>query len=114
MATLTAEQVALIRLQIADPSGPDEALHDAQVQALYDEAESINGTVAKAWRVKAATVADWYLANIDGSFLSRNQVFEHCIAMAEHYEEIAGTSGVMSNIGLEGPNAVSATASSEF
>jgi len=114
MATPTDAQRQLIRLYANDPSGPTEVVKDAVINELWTEVEVVEAVAARMWRIKAGTVSEWYLTNIDGSFLSRNQVFDHCIAMAEHYETLGGTSGVMVNVGLIGPNAVDSSASSEF
>lgn len=115
MASLTNEQRALIRLYSDDPFGPDEVVHNDVLESLFEDSESVESVVARVWRIKAATVADWYLANVDGSFLSRNQVFDHCIAMAEFYERQSGTSGSIVSVALTAPNSVDeATTSSEF
>lgn len=115
MAGLTDEQRALIRLYSDDPFGPNEVVHNDVLESLFTELESVESVVARVWRIKAATVADWYLANVDGSFLSRNQVFDHCNAMAEFYERQSGTSGVIVSVALEAPNAEDETVmSSEF
>lgn len=114
MATLTDVQKSLIRLYTDDPAGPDELVKDSVLQGLWDEMDSIEGVASRVWRIKAATVSEWYLSNIDGSFLSRNQVFEHCLKMAEHYETLGGVSGVFVNVGLTGPNATDEDSSSEF
>jgi hypothetical protein len=87
-------QLALLRLYIADPSGNTEFLHDETLETLFSQnEENLFATASEAWRIKAANVADWYLANIDGSFLSRNQVWEHCMAMVDHYSKISGGAG---------------------
>ena len=114
MATLSDSDRALIRLYTDDPSGPDEVMHDTDLDALWDLTENVEGATAKVWRIKAAKVSDWFLANVDGAFLSRDQVFAHCITMAEFYETQGGTSGVFSNIALIGPNAADEDESSEF
>lgn len=115
MATLTAADRALLRLYLNDPAGPENVISDPQLDQLYVAAEeSLEGTAARAWRIKAATVADWYLSNIDGAFLSRDQVFDHCVKMAVYYEEVSGTSFIITNVGLQGPNNVDAAVSSEF
>lgn len=94
-------QLALLRLYIADPAGNTEYLHDDTLQTLFSQNEdNLFATAAECWRIKAANVADWYLANIDGSFLSRNQVWEHCMAMVDHYSKIAGGVGTTSGVGL--------------
>lgn len=92
---MDATQLALLRLYIADPPGTDEYLHDDTLQNLFTaNDDDLYATAADAWRMKAANVADWYLANIDGSFLSRDQVWTHCMAMAEHFEKTGGASFV--------------------
>lgn len=116
MATLSDSDRSLLRLYVGDPAGPDEVLSDSVLDELYDgPAEgSIEGAAARAWRIKAATVTEWYMTNVDGAFLSRDQVFDHCVKMAGYYEGVSGTSFAMINVGLSGPNAVSEVSSSEF
>ena len=99
---MEATQLALLRLYIADPSGASEYLHDDTLDTLYTQADNdLFATAAEAWRMKAANVASWYLANIDGSFLSRNQVWEHCMAMAEHYGKLSGTGVGLTNVEMD-------------
>jgi hypothetical protein len=91
---MDATELALLRLYIADPSGNNEFLHDDTLEILFGQNDSnLFATASEAWRIKAANVADWYMANIDGSFLSRNQVWEHCMAMVDHYSKISGGAG---------------------
>jgi hypothetical protein len=93
-------QLALLRLYIADPAGNNEYLHDDKLQALSSNNDGdLYATAADAWRMKAANVADWYLANIDGAFLSRDQVWEHCMKMAEHFEKAGG--GALVNVSMD-------------
>jgi hypothetical protein len=99
---MEATQLALLRLYIADPSGTNEYLHDDTLDLLYTQGDGdVFAAAAEAWRMKAANVADWYLANIDGSFLSRNQVWEHCVAMADHYGKLSGTGVGIANIEMD-------------
>jgi hypothetical protein len=99
---MEATQLALLRLYIADPTGNKEYLHDDTLELLYTQADGdLFATAAEAWRMKAANVADWYLANIDGSFLSRNQVWEHCMAMADHYGKLSGTGVGLTNVEMD-------------
>jgi hypothetical protein len=91
---MDSTQRALLRLYIADPAGTTEFLHDDTLDTLFSQnEENLFATASEAWRIKAANVADWYLANIDGSFLSRNQVWEHCMAMVDHYGQLSGGAG---------------------
>lgn len=90
---MDAAQLALLRLYIADPAGTGEFLHTQDLEVLFSENdEDLAATAAAAWRVKAGDVAGWYAANIDGSFLSRQQVWEHCMTMADHYSAKSGAS----------------------
>jgi hypothetical protein len=90
---MDATELALLRLFIADPAGNTEFLHDNNLEDLYQaNEEDLYATAADAWRMKAGDVAAWYTANIDGAFLSRDQVWQHCMAMAEHYEKMSGGS----------------------
>lgn len=91
MADLSAQDQELLRLYLNDPSGENQVFTLRTLQRLYDDAGSLGGAAAAGWRIKAATVHDWYLANVDGSFLSRDQVFTHCIAMAEMYDKSGGS-----------------------
>lgn len=99
---MDATQLALLRLYISDPAGTTEYLHDDTLNTLYTLADdNIFATAAEAWRMKAAHVADWYLANIDGSFLSRDQVWTHCMAMADHYGKLSGTGVGLTNVEMD-------------
>ncbi len=114
---MTTDDLELLRLYIDDvtPSnGEDPFLSDIKLQSLLDKEGNVEAAAGKAWRIKAAQVSSWYLANVDGAFLSRDQVFDHCMKMAEFYEQVSGTSEIIKNIDLTGPNAVSEEATSEF
>ena len=74
-------------------------LHDSNEKAISDAVldqiiarigDDFNAVVAEGWRIKAGTVSDWYDASIDGRVLSRDQVFKHCLKMAELYRSEAG------------------------
>lgn len=74
-------------------------LHDLTESAVSDDIldqligqnpDDFNAVVSGGWRIKAGTVSDWYDASIDGRVLSRDQVFKHCIKMAELYSSEAG------------------------
>lgn len=115
MPTLSEAERELLRLYIADPSDDNnEAIDDQTLDLIYEQTEgNLAAAAARAWRIKAGTVADWYLANIDGAFLSRDQVFEHCMKMAYMYDT-AGGGALIVNVGLHGPNWVEEDLSSEF
>lgn len=88
---MSSSTLALLRLYIADPPNQDEVLHDQDLEGLLaDNNDDVSAAAADGWRIKAARVAEWYQVNIDGRFLSRDQVFNHCIAMAKHFEESGG------------------------
>lgn len=92
--------IALLRLYLADPAGANEVFTNAKLALLLDQNEDdVYAAAADGWRVKAANVSEWYMVNVDGAFLNREQVWEHCIKMAEHYEKIGG--GGLANIPLD-------------
>jgi hypothetical protein len=84
-------QRALLRLYLADPAGNDEYFHDDILDSMFsDNDEDLNAAASSGWRMKAANVAAWYAVNLDGAFLSRQQVWEHCIAMSSHFSSMSG------------------------
>jgi hypothetical protein len=114
MTVLSAQDKELLRLYLNDPAGASEVFTDVVLQRLYDDSGSLEACAAKGWRIKAATVYEWYLANIDGSFLSRDQVFSHCIKMAETFERSEGGSISQSIEVIMTGSANDSTSSSEF
>jgi hypothetical protein len=87
-------EIEQLRLYLADPDekadGNGLVFTDEQLNNLIDlYPEDLNAAAADGWKMKAASVADWYQANTDGSKLSRQQVFDHCLKMIEKYEESA-------------------------
>ena len=106
-------ELRLLREYIHDPSGSsqkwdDDKLRDHLTQASGD----LQSAAAAIWRIKAATVATWYQASLDGAFMSREQVFDHCIKMAELYESLG--SNQMVNVQLATATSASIEPSSEF
>jgi len=90
---VTASDVALLRLYINDPAGDNQKFSDPTLQGAIDRAATdLYTAAAEMWGIKAATVSDWYQTGLDGSQLSRQQVWEHCMEMAKFYEE-RGTGG---------------------
>jgi hypothetical protein len=88
----------LLRLYLND-SGPTFALSDEDLNQVLAKVDGdFYAAVAEGWRIKAGNVAHWYRAELDGSDLSRDQVFKHCMFMAETYEDKGGAQ--MKNIGL--------------
>ena len=52
----------------------------------------LNFAAAEGWRWKAGKVAERFAANLDGANLARQQIFEHCLAMATNYSRrVVGT-----------------------
>lgn len=47
----------------------------------------LNSAAAQGWRIKAGKVAGRYAISTDGQTMSRNQVIEHCLAMAAEYRK---------------------------
>ena len=103
--------IALLRLYLADPAGAKEVFTDGKLQILLDKTEDVNAAAAEGWRIKAGSVAEWYQMSVDGATLSRDQVFEHCIKMAEHYEGLGG--GNLTNVRMDSEFVI-ASSDSEF
>lgn len=94
---ITASDTALLRLFLADPAGNDEVFHDDMLEQLWDDNdEDIYSAAADGWRAKAAKAHELYTAQIDGSLLSRDQIWYHCIRMAEHFDKMSG--GTLANV----------------
>lgn len=108
------ETIALLRLYIDDPAGAEEVFHDIELQNTLDDSGSdVHAAAAKLWSIKAATVHKWYLSQIDGAFLSRNQVFDHCMAMSKYHEDKGA--GKIETVSLDtGGGGSSTTQSVEF
>jgi hypothetical protein len=88
----------LLRLYLDDTSESPVLTDDELDEILAKVDGEFYGAVSEGWTVKAGKVASWYDASLDGSNLSRDQVFDHCIQMAEMYGSRGGVN--MKNIGL--------------
>lgn len=87
---MTQEQVELLRLYVDDKS-PGEVFDDPKLEEFITNNEgNLNAAAAKLWAIKAGSVATWYTSSMDGSFLSREQVFDHCMKMADWYGNAGG------------------------
>ena len=83
--------VALLRLYIADPAGSDNKFPTTTLQDLLDVHDGdLYATAAAVWGIRAGDVHEYYMAQIDGALMSRDQVFEHCKAMQALYEGKSG------------------------
>ena len=92
---MSLNDVRLVRLYINQPEN-DEPFTDSVIQDMIDRVDGdVYSAAAEMWRIKAGSVADWYQVTADGSSLSRQQVFEHCQAMATYYS----TQGTFSGAG---------------
>lgn len=82
---MTDAEKLLLRSYLADASEPYAISADI-LDSLIDRASGdFNDALAEGWEWKAANVASWYEASIEGRVLNRAQVFTHCIKMAELY-----------------------------
>lgn len=97
MTTMTPEQISTLRLYTDIPAGSEQFLDDTVLQGFFDAAdEDINRAAAEIWKVKAARVNEWYTVNMDGNFMTRGEVFEHCLKMSALY----ASGGSMTNVAL--------------
>lgn len=109
MATMTTEEIRTLRLYTDIPAGSDQFLDDSDLQVFFDAADGdVNRAAAEIWKVKAARVNEWYTVNMDGNFMTRGEVFEHCLKMSTLY----ASGGSMTNVALLTRDPVSE--SSEF
>lgn len=89
----------LLRLYLADPLGGlngGELFKDHELERFLSDASDVAGAAATGWRIKASRVAEWYNVSLDGSELSRGQVYRHCIDQADHFSGIS--SGVITSV----------------
>lgn len=96
MANLTTLQLLRLYIDDRDTGTGTVTIEDPELQDLLDATEGdVYGAAGKAWAIKAARVAQWYQVSLDGSFLSREQVFDHCMSMSKYYEmrSTSGTGG---------------------
>jgi hypothetical protein len=94
-----ADDIELLRLFIADPAGNSQFFTADQLQELLDDNEAdVYAAASDAWRIKAANVSDWYTTQLDGSLLSRDQVFDHCMKMVEHFSVLGGGGGTIDSV----------------
>lgn len=93
----TTEQLTKLRLFIDDPAGNNQFLEDSVLSGFIADADDdLSAAASELWKVKAARVSEWYTVNMDGNFMSRDQVFAHCMKMSESY----ANSGSMTNVAL--------------
>lgn len=88
----TIGDLELLRLYVDDiDDGTHELfLQDNDLEAILDSVtDDVHAAAVKIWLMKAARVNEWYQANIDGSYLSRDQVFDHCTKMADYHKQYA-------------------------
>ena len=74
---------------------------DTKGSVLYLDARSfdLNGAAAHGWREWAAAKASLYKFSADGASYDRNQWFDHCMAMAAHYDRMATTGAASMSVG---------------
>lgn len=89
---MTTSEIELVRLYTDDrDDGTHELfLEDDEVQSIVDGASNdLHTAASRIWGMKAARVHEWYTTSLDGSYLSREQVFDHCLKMAEFHKGYA-------------------------
>ena len=78
---LTAPEIALLLEMFRRPDGAGNAPGTADWQPTYN----LKAAAAEGWRWKAAKASELVSADLDGERLSSNQVFDHCVQMAQMY-----------------------------
>lgn len=69
----------LEQARVPDPAGV--AIDDP----AWDETLDLNYAASKGWELKAAKVANRFRFEEDNQVFHRNQIFDHCEAMAKRY-----------------------------
>ena len=93
--TVTPEELTRVRLYINDPAGATQFLDDDVLEGFITEsAGDLNRAASELWKLKAARVSEWYLVNIDGAFMSRDQAFDHALKMSTFYASGGGMTNV--------------------
>lgn len=84
----------------AEPSWPDSGTVadgsvtwalDTSTPAAWSPTYDLATAAAEGWRYKAGAVSDRFRFSQEGEGYDRNQIFEHCLRMAEIYERKRGT-----------------------
>jgi len=89
---MTTSEIELVRLYTddRDDGTHDLFLEDDEIQSIVDGVTNdLHAASNKIWLMKAARVHEWYTTSLDGGYLSREQVFEHCLKMAEYHKQYA-------------------------
>lgn len=93
----TEAELRTLRLYVDDKAGQDQFFDDSTLQQfIFDAGGDLNNAAASLWKVKAARVTEWYTVNMDGNFMTRGEVFDHCLKMSQSY----AAGGVMTNVRL--------------
>jgi hypothetical protein len=107
-----------LRLSLDDPNnGPEDPFFsDEQLDNLLAETQEndLNAAASQGWLMKAAAVSDWYQATSDGSSFSRQQVFEHCLRMANKYEEMSSATLVSVRMEIDQETGTEAPGEGDF
>lgn len=82
----TPEQVAQLRLEIAEPDNV-APYADEFLSALIDEASSVNSAARVVWRGKAATAAHLVDISEGGSSRKMSDVYKNFLAMSGEYKD---------------------------
>lgn len=72
-------------LALVDDAARADYLGHGPQDAGWEPTYDLNAAAADAWRLKAGLAAAQYSVTTDGATFQRNQIQEHCLAMATHY-----------------------------
>ena len=108
---MTWDDRSLLRLYIDDQLDGNERFDDLKLDDFLTQAGGdVHLAAARIWAIKAATVFDWYFSQTDGSILNREQVFDHCMAMAKYHE--GRSSGEIISVAMDSGGGGSSTSKS--
>lgn len=71
-----------------------DALGRIPTDVNWTETYSLNHAASIGWKLKAGRLTNAYLFMSGGKMLSRNQMFDHCMAMARRYAAASGVASV--------------------
>lgn len=79
--TLSTDEVQLLLDSVKLVDSENRLPTDAAWEGNYD----LNRAASQGWEWKAGKVASWYAFSDSGSSFNRQQVYDHCMAIAKRY-----------------------------
>jgi len=86
------ENLVGVAYTVNDESGLVRFTPDTEGSAYYvtTRTYNLNRAAAEVWETKAAHASKGYAFTADGATYNRQQVYEHCLRMADRYRNLSG------------------------